>query len=98
MQAARLDMGLGMVPSLVDILQDLSFTMSVTFYGLGALNLLLARSSDVTPRLRRQVALVNLGWLTAFTAIGAIYRIPPPLICGVIMWPVFLMVYVRSRT
>jgi hypothetical protein len=97
MQQARLDMGFAMTPSLFDILQDLTFTMSLAFYALGALNLLLARSAEVTQRLQRQVALINLIWIGAFIVLCAYYRIPPPLICGVVMWPVFLMAYVRSR-
>jgi hypothetical protein len=97
MRAAHLDMGAGMVPSMHDIVMVLSFTMSVTFYALGGLTLLLSRSADVTPRLRRQVALVNVTWIAVFVVLCAYYRILPPLICGVIMWPVFLVAWIRSR-
>ena len=97
MRAARLDMGMGMMPSLFDILQDLTFTMSVTFFALAALNLLLAISADVTVRLQRRAALVNLVWLAAFVALCYHYSVPPPIICGAIMWPVFLVAFLRSR-
>jgi len=97
MQQSRLAMGFGMVPSLFDIFQDLTFTMSVTFYALGLFNLLIALSADVTVPLQRRIALLNLGWIAAFIALCAYYQIPPPLICGIVMWPVFLMAWVRSR-
>src|SRR5262245_55617050 len=97
MRAARLDMGLGMMPSLLDILSDLSFSMSITYAALGALNLLFGWSRDVSPGLRRKAALVNLLWVGAAAGLSYYYRIPPPMICALVTWPLFLMAYLRSR-
>ena len=97
MQAARFDMGLGMSPSLFDIFQDLTFTMSVTFFALGALNLLLALHRTVTVELQRPVALINVLWLAAFVVLSYRYAVPPPLICGAVMLPVFGVAFLKSR-
>lgn len=97
MQAAHFDMGLGMSPSLLDILQTLTFTMSVTFFALAAMNMLIALSPAVTVDLQRQFALINVLWLIAFVVLSYRYAIPPPLICGVVMLPVFVITFVKSR-
>jgi hypothetical protein len=78
----HIDLGLGMRPSFFDIFRTLAFVMSVMFTGLGLLNLIIAADPDVSPRLLRRITWGNLVWLTGFTAICLIYRIPPPLIFG----------------
>ena len=97
MRTAHLALGFGMTPSLYDVLRDLAFTMSVTFFALTALNAVVAWHPDTTGSLLRTVALVNLVWIGAFVALNAYYRVLPPLICGVVTWPVFLVAVVRSR-
>src|SRR5215210_1426454 len=84
MRASRLPMGMGMAPSLFDIFRDLAFTMSVTFFALAALNLVVLRHRDTTPALLRTVTVVNLVWLTGFIGVCWFYAVPPPLISGVL--------------
>ena len=97
MRAARLPMGMGMAPSLFDIFRDLAFTMSVTFFALAALNVVIVRHRDTTPGLLRSVTVLNLVWLTGFIAVCWLYAVPPPLVSGVAIWPFFLMALLRNR-
>ena len=97
MRGATLSMGIGMTPSIYDIFRDLAFTMSTTFFALTAMNLLLVYGVDATTRLRRTAAAINLVWLGVFIALAYGYHAPPPLICGLVMWPLFLIAFVKSR-
>ena len=97
MRASRLPMGLGMAPSLFDIFRDLAFTMSVTFFALAALNLVIVRHRDTTAALLRTATIVNLVWLAGFIGVCWFYAVPPPLISGVLIWPFYLIALVRNR-
>src|SRR5262245_4222478 len=85
MRGLLLSMGMGMNPSMFDIFKDLTFTMSITFAALATINLALAASADITDRLLRCIAWIDLVWVAAFTALCWHYRIPPPLISGVLI-------------
>jgi hypothetical protein len=97
MRAAVLPMGFGMSPSLFDIFRDLAFTMSVTFFALAALDAAVLWHRDTTAALLRSVTAVNIVWVAGFTAVCFLYRVPPPLICGVLIFPFFVMAWVRNR-
>lgn len=97
MRSTTLPMGMGMAPSIYDIFRDLAFTMSTTFFALTAMNLLLIYGVDATTRLRRTAAGINLVWLGVFIALAYLYRVPPPLISACVVWPVFLIAYLKSR-
>jgi hypothetical protein len=94
---AHFPMGMGMAPSLMDILSDLAFTMSITFFALTAMNLVIAFHADATTALRRTAAAVSVAWLLAFDVLCYIYRIPPPLISGVIVTIAFAVAFARSK-
>jgi hypothetical protein len=85
MRGFHLAMGMGMNPSMLDIFEDLTFTMSITFAALAVINLALAASADIADRLLRRIAWINLVWVAAFTWLCWRYRIPPPLISGVLI-------------
>jgi hypothetical protein len=97
MRASHLPMGMGMNPSLFDIFRDLAFTMSVTFFALAALNLVIVRHRDTTPALLRAVTLVNLVWLAGFIGVCWFHAVPPPLISGVLIWPFYAIALLRNR-
>jgi hypothetical protein len=97
MRATHLPMGMGMAPSLFDIFRDLAFTMSITFFALAALNVVIVQHRDTTPALLRAVTVLNLIWLAAFIGVCWIYAVPPPLISGVVIWPFFLVALLRNR-
>jgi hypothetical protein len=97
MRAARLPMGMGMAPSLMDIFRDLAFTMTVTFVALAAMNAVILWHRDTTPALLRAATALNVAWLADFVLVCWIYRVPPPLISGVVIWPFFLVAWLRIR-
>ena len=76
MRAAHLPLGMGMAPSLWDILRDLAFTMSVTFFALAALNAVIVWHRDTTPALLRSVTVVNLVWVAGFIGVCWLYAVP----------------------
>jgi len=85
MESHRIDMGMGMNPSVRDIFKSLTFTMSITMGALGLLNLLLAGSAAMPAGVLRSVSWVNLIWVGAFLVLNWVCRIPPPLICAVLI-------------
>src|SRR5262245_53211956 len=93
---AHLPMGMGMAPSLMDILSDLAFTMSVTFFALTAMNLIFAFHADATTALRRTAAGVSVAWLLAFDLLCYLYRIPPPLVSGAVVTVAFAVAFAKS--
>jgi hypothetical protein len=97
MRGAHLPMGMGMAPSLMDIFRDLAFTMSVTFAALAAMNAVVVWHRDTTASLIRAVTVLNLVWVGAFALICYVYRVPPPLISGLLIWPFFLVAWLRNR-
>jgi len=97
MRASRLPMGLSMAPSLFDIFRDLAFTMTVTFFAIAALDAVVAWHRDTTAAMLRAVALVNVVWLAAFVGVCFVYAVPPPLISGIVVWPFFLLAWLRAR-
>ncbi|MEO5822986.1 MAG: hypothetical protein ABIT71_20975 [Vicinamibacteraceae bacterium] len=97
MRTAHLPMGMSMAPSLFDIFRDLAFTMSITFFALAALNIVIVRHRDTTAALLRTVTLVNLVWLAVFIGVCWLYAVPPPLISGVLIWPFYLIALLRNR-
>src|SRR5436309_2649294 len=76
----RSPLGFGMSPSLKDIYWTLVFTMSITFAALGAINMLLAASTQISDSLLRRVAWANVLWVGVFLILAWIYQVPPPLI------------------
>jgi len=85
MAAIELPLGLNMQPSIWDIYQDLIFTMSITFLGLGLVNLTLGMSRSAPPELLRRVSWANLVWVAGFTLLSGAFQIPPSLISGVLI-------------
>ncbi len=81
----RLPLGMGMNPSMQDILRDLAFIMSITFAALGLINLLLAASLETSAGLLRRISWINLLWVGAFMILNWAYRIPPALISAIVI-------------
>jgi hypothetical protein len=85
MRAFRYNLGMGMNPSMSDVHMLLVLTMTVAFTGLGLLNLALAATRDLPSRLLRRVVLINALWVGAWIVMCWFYRVPPPLISGIII-------------
>jgi hypothetical protein len=85
MSGFHLPLGLNWAPSVWDIYQNLMFTMSITFAGMGLLNATLGASPDAPLGLLRRMSVVNLLWVAGFTALAAVFRITPSVISGVVV-------------
>ena len=85
MDEYRQPMGFGMVPSMHDIYWTLVFTMSITFFALGLMNLVVAASADTSASLLRRLTWLNALWVGAFLILAWRYQVPPPLISAVII-------------
>lgn len=81
----RLPLGMGMNPSMQDILKDLTYIRSITFAALGFINLLLAASPETSAILLRHISWINLLWVSAFLILNWAYRIPPALVSGIVV-------------
>ncbi len=81
MQGYRLDMGMGMKPSIDDISNSLAFTMSILLVFLSVQNLVTLYWAGDSARLVRGLTAINLLCAVTLTALYWHYRIPPPLIC-----------------
>ncbi len=90
MEAYQFDLGMGMKPSVRDVLESLSLTMSVTLLLLGLQNLLIAMA-DESGKMVRRFAFVNIIGVGALATLYWVYRLPPPLISFVIVEVVFLL-------
>jgi hypothetical protein len=67
-----------------DVHMTLVLAMSITFAALGILNLVLA-SSAIPDALLRRIIRINAAWVAATIALSLYYKIPPPLISGVLI-------------
>jgi hypothetical protein len=85
MKESHQDMGMGMSPSIYDILRTLTFTMSITFFALGGIGLMLTGSKSVSSDVITRITWFYLIWNGAFTILSYGYKIPPPLISGVLI-------------
>jgi hypothetical protein len=79
-------LGLGMSPSVKDIYFGLAFALGVAFAALGTMNLMLAAIPETPGRVLRAAGWVNALWVGAFVVLNWVYRVPPPLIFGTILW------------
>jgi len=74
-----------MSPSFYDLFRALTFTMSITFVALGMIGLMLTSSKSVSSGVIRNMTWFYAIWNGAFTILCFHYRVPPPLICGVLI-------------
>jgi hypothetical protein len=88
MKGYRLELPLGMHPSVRDVLSSLSLTMTVTLLLVGALDLLVARSA--LPSVR-PFALANVVGVGALVALYWYHRISPPLVTLALVCLVFVL-------
>jgi hypothetical protein len=79
------DMGMGMSPSNYDLFLALAFSMTVLMVGLGVTGLVVSASRSVSSEVIRTLSWIYLAWVAVFTIIGYYYRVPPPVISGVVV-------------
>ena len=79
MQDHKMEMGLGMNPSLWDAFQGLSLTMCVTMLALGLQSLAVAHG-DESGRLVRQYSVLNVVTLGGLVAVYLFHQLSVPLV------------------
>ncbi len=89
MSAYHVDMGLGMNPSVLDMLQALSLTMPITLT-VWALGNLLVAATDQTGRCVKLLAWLSAAASALLIVLYAYYQIPPPLTFVVVAGILFL--------
>ncbi len=77
MRGVRLALGLGMAPSVWELFQSLTFTMSITVAALGVVGLVVAGASAASPALVRRTAGVLGATHAALTLLYSFYGVPP---------------------
>lgn len=98
-EAARghhIEMGLGMAPSIWDIQQALSVTMSLFLIAIAVFGLSFAGDQDATPRTLSRIAMISTGTMAALTVTYAVFQIPPPLISIAILAVLYLVASLRT--
>jgi hypothetical protein len=98
MRDYRIPLGLGMAPSIHDIFESLSLTMSVSLLAFGILGLVLAADRDATPRLLSRTAAVFAGTMGLLTVLYLLYRIPPPFITIAIVTALYALAVPATRS
>ncbi len=97
MRGARFEMGLGMAPSMWDIFQSLTFTMSIALFWLAFLNLLIAKYDGPEGRVVRAAAGVSVVGVGALVVLYWYYRVPPPLVSFAVVEAAYLAHLVVNR-
>jgi hypothetical protein len=96
MQAYRFDLGLGN-PSMLDIHDSLSLTLSIALLWTGLLNLLIARYTGLRDKLMRRVCTLNVLGVGALVVLFIVYQLPGPAIGLGIVEILFVIARFRLR-
>lgn len=86
MAALHVPFSFNLAPSFWEIYRNLMFTMSITFAGLGMVNLALSSYPEVTPRILRRVSFVNAVWVAAFVILAAAFQVLPAILSGLLIF------------
>lgn len=91
------EMGMGMSPSTYDLFLALAYSMTVLMVALGVTGLVLAASRSVSSAVIRTVTWLYLLWVAAFIVVGYYYRVPPPVISGVLIEAALIAALVSAK-
>jgi hypothetical protein len=97
MRDYQFDLGIGMKPSTLNILESLSLTMTITVLFLGIQNLLTLAIAGDHCRLVRRLTLLSIICTGALVALYTFYRVPPPLISFAVVEVIFILAWLRHR-
>ncbi len=78
MAAFRSSVGLGMMPSELDVLEGLSATMAIALVWLGILNLIVAQLDDTRGEIVRRFTAVSLAGIGGLMILYGLNRLTPP--------------------
>lgn len=97
MRGYQLDMGMGMKPSLMDIFESLSLTMTITVLFLGIQNLVMLAAAGDNSKLVRRITVLSMLWVGGLIILYAIYRVPPPLFSFIVVEIILVLALLRNR-
>ena len=95
LRAYHYPLGLGFSPSLMDIQDSLSLTMSIALLWLGLMGTLVGLS-DASPQVLRRMTFMNLAGCAGLMALFAYYRIPPPFVSVALVEVMFALSLIRQ--
>jgi hypothetical protein len=87
---------MGMHPSMHDIAQSLSLTMTVMLLFAGTIDLALFGAITTNPRAMRRLALINALGVAVLVGLFAYYRIPPPCVTLAVVGILFTIGLART--
>jgi len=92
----RLDLGLGMSPSIWDVQQALSVTTSLLLIAIAVFGLSFAGDRDAAPRTMSRIAVIATGTMAALTVAYAVFQIAPPLVSMAVLAILYLVASLRT--
>ncbi len=96
MKSYRFDLGLAS-PSMLEIFESLSLSVSLMLAWAGLTNLLIAHNAGLRDALMRRVCALNVLGIAALVALFGVYRVPPPAITLAIVDILFVIAFVGLR-
>jgi hypothetical protein len=97
MRGYQLDMGMGMKPSMMDIYESFSLTMTITVLFLGIQNLVTLTAAGDNSKLVRRITVLSMLWVGGLIILNAIYRVPPPLFSFIVVEIVLVLSLLLNR-
>jgi hypothetical protein len=97
MRGHPIPVGLGMVPSLLDIFRVLAFTMTISLVGMVIVNLGMLRFARAAPGLVRRLCLLNVLVVSAIVILSWAYQVAPPFLTLAIVDVFFVMAWFNER-
>ncbi len=92
----RLDLGLGMSPSIWDAQQALAVTTSLLLIAIAVFGLSFAGDRDAAPRTMSRIAVIATGTMAALTVAYAVFQIAPPLVSMAVLAILYLVASLRT--
>lgn len=93
--AARMPLGMGMAPSMLDLQSTLTLTVAVCWAWLGVLGIVMA-TVDTTPRSLRRLTFVQLVGCAVLVLLFVQFRVPPPLVSFALVETLFVLSLLRQ--
>lgn len=92
----RLNLGLGMSPSIWDVQQALSVTTSLLLIAIAVFGLSFAGDRDAAPRTMSRIAVIATGTMAALTVAFAVFQVAPPLVSMAVLAILYLVASLRT--
>jgi len=95
LRGARVPMGLGMAPSMLELQSALALSIAACLLWLGVLGIVIA-TGDPTPRTLRRLTFTQLAGCAALVLLYARFKVPPPLVSLAMVEVMFVLSLLRQ--